>query len=332
MVPISFPKQKFHHLSPEQLIIIIAVMDCLICFSLNIFANFSYANFIHMPWSFQENFAEGLFLSLRFLVLMYFLGGYAPNRLSDPAFQSKVVSQAWLATFFLLVSVAFIAKTSDRLSRGVTIVLFGSGLIAMLSFHYIFSQYLRKYFNTGRFNIHRAILLCFGTKSKNITEYSGNYSGVCIVEKFHNPSSNCAEDIKKDLISFFTEFRHQITPFNVDFIILDMDWKFCAALEDLRQNYLPLPVPVLLWPDEEVIDIVSKPKMVFGHGQFLEIARAPLKRSEILSKRIFDIIIACIAILVLSPVMIIAAVAIVIDSGFPIVFFTKTERPRWSAI
>jgi undecaprenyl-phosphate galactose phosphotransferase/putative colanic acid biosynthesis UDP-glucose lipid carrier transferase len=81
-----------------------------------------------------------------------------------------------------------------------------------------------------------------------------------------------------------------------------------------------LPLPVHLLPDENVARFLGNPVLQVGTVWTAELKRAPLTLSERSLKRAFDMIAAGLGVVLLAPLMFVAAVLIKLDSKGPILF------------
>jgi undecaprenyl-phosphate galactose phosphotransferase/putative colanic acid biosynthesis UDP-glucose lipid carrier transferase len=88
-----------------------------------------------------------------------------------------------------------------------------------------------------------------------------------------------------------------------------------AACERLRQ----LPLQVLLLPDRVVSSVIGGRD---SHSAQLavEVQRAPLSNSEIVTKRIFDVVVASLSLVLLSVLLAVVALLIKVESGGPVIF------------
>jgi undecaprenyl-phosphate galactose phosphotransferase/putative colanic acid biosynthesis UDP-glucose lipid carrier transferase len=84
-----------------------------------------------------------------------------------------------------------------------------------------------------------------------------------------------------------------------------------------------LPVPVHLLPDDDVAHYLKQPVLRVGGLWSAELKRAPLSSLEQGLKRTLDIIGAGVGLLALSPLMILTAILIKLDSPGPILFMQR---------
>lgn len=99
-------------------------------------------------------------------------------------------------------------------------------------------------------------------------------------------------------------------------------WSSQELLETVRERLRASPLPVLLLPDQTVRSVLGQHASSTGKDEMqpVQVQRAPLSPYERAIKRTMDIAFALIAIVMLSPLLLIAAIAIKLDSEGPIIF------------
>jgi Undecaprenyl-phosphate glucose phosphotransferase len=109
----------------------------------------------------------------------------------------------------------------------------------------------------------------------------------------------------------------------VDYIFLLLKWNKPQLINNLVQMLRALPIPVHLLPDENVETFLSARSGNIGTTFTVELQRAPLSRSEQMLKRAFDIVSAMAILILLSPLMLLTALMIKLDSPGPVLFRQK---------
>jgi len=106
----------------------------------------------------------------------------------------------------------------------------------------------------------------------------------------------------------------------IDHVLLLIKWSRPQFIEGLVRLLRVIPIPINLLPDQNVSRLLTTPAVNVGTAWTVELQRAPLTNAEQVLKRGFDIIGASIAIVLLSPLMLVVALAIKLDSSGPILF------------
>ena len=104
-------------------------------------------------------------------------------------------------------------------------------------------------------------------------------------------------------------------------ILLLIGWEHRRLIESMTEMLSALPIATYLLPDENVGPYLDRRAIDVGTTWAYEVQRAPLTRTEQFVKRCFDVIGATSALLLLSPLMLLTALLIKLDSHGPILFF-----------
>jgi undecaprenyl-phosphate galactose phosphotransferase/putative colanic acid biosynthesis UDP-glucose lipid carrier transferase len=104
-------------------------------------------------------------------------------------------------------------------------------------------------------------------------------------------------------------------------VLLLIGWEQSRTIERITKMLSVLPLPVYLVPDENVLRFLGRRAINLGTTWAAEIQRTPLTGTEQFVKRCFDMIGATSALLLLSPLMLLTALLIKLDSHGPVLFF-----------
>jgi Undecaprenyl-phosphate glucose phosphotransferase len=119
--------------------------------------------------------------------------------------------------------------------------------------------------------------------------------------------------------------QRSIVAGNCDHVVVTSAWKNRTYIEALLQELGPLPAPVFLLSDNDLTKLSRQRHVVLGDRLGFELQSAPLGRIDRAMKRALDVGLAMSAIIFLSPLMLLAAIAIRLESGSP-VFFSQDRR------
>ena len=103
--------------------------------------------------------------------------------------------------------------------------------------------------------------------------------------------------------------------------MIALDWSQTELIERIEGRLRISPLPVQLLPDRVVRSVLGHRNILtIGAIPSVELQRAPLTRPERLAKRVCDVAIATIALVVLAPLMLLTVLAVKLDSAGPIIF------------
>lgn len=91
-------------------------------------------------------------------------------------------------------------------------------------------------------------------------------------------------------------------------------------LASLCSNISKLPVSIYIIPDNEIAGLIGCTPRIVGRHLALELRRAPLGIIQRAMKRLIDVVIGSLALVMLSPLFLVIAICISMDSSGPIFF------------
>jgi Undecaprenyl-phosphate glucose phosphotransferase len=124
-----------------------------------------------------------------------------------------------------------------------------------------------------------------------------------------------------DVVVDIDRALHVARESGVDEFVIALRWNSKELLETLRERLRASPLPAHLLPDYTIRSVLGRRALsTSGPDLCLEIQRAPLNTMERAVKRTLDFVCAAVAIIFLSPLLILIAAAIKLDSKGPVVF------------
>lgn len=267
----------------------------------------------------------GSTLGVLFAAVFAARGDYRMEALRDRRGLLRRVGFAWMMAFFVLGWLTFLSKTSATMSRGVISTTFVIGLAVICIGHVFAARLLSRWLGDRLLSLRRAFVIgqCDGDARARLIERLGG-QGVEVVDFF----SVGAKDVDGSEFAAACRkaaqgVRAAIAKQAVDGIFLFMPWRDRRAIDELRAALCPTAVPVHLFADFETERLLNRPQLRLGSFRAVELERAPLSRIDRIQKRVLDITIAASALILLSPLLALTSVAILIESGWPILFVQK---------
>jgi Undecaprenyl-phosphate glucose phosphotransferase len=228
----------------------------------------------------------------------------------------------WSLVTLLLAFMAFLMKIGPVFSRGSVVCSGSLALLSLLVCRRLSKRLLASAVAAGHVQGRRIMLL--GTRDELASLDTGELLGrfglteVSRIAFSSEKGGNLAltEGESSSLDSAIEIARGR----NVDEIVLALSWNDTRKLELIRDRLRSSPLPVELLPDRRIRSFANNPSFRLRRSLSVEIQRGPLSQVEQLSKRAVDIVGALLAVIVFSPLMLIAAVAIKMDSAGPVLF------------
>jgi undecaprenyl-phosphate galactose phosphotransferase/putative colanic acid biosynthesis UDP-glucose lipid carrier transferase len=112
-------------------------------------------------------------------------------------------------------------------------------------------------------------------------------------------------------------------------VVLALCWNDTRSIELIRERLRSSPLPIQLLPDQKIRNLIENPGFSVNRSFAIGIQRAPLSTPEQFAKRLFDIVGASIALVLLSPLILLTALAIKLDSPGPVLF--RQQRSGFNA-
>lgn len=269
--------------------------------------------------------AIGALVFANFFALTSAQQNYRPTNLINTGRQFRYVTLNWLFIFFVLTAVAFTLKIATNFSRGSTLSFFALGLGSLLVFRLILARYLKGSLAAGAFAEQRIILI--SERGQQSTSRALDELRQCGYRPVKTVEITSAEIESLGVTASLGQKLQKVVSASqsdqVDYIFLLLKWNNPQLINSLVQMLRALPIPVHLLPDENVETFLSARAGNIGTTFTVELQRAPLSSSEQMLKRAFDVLSAAAILLLLSPLMLLTALIIKLDSPGPALFRQK---------
>jgi Undecaprenyl-phosphate glucose phosphotransferase len=229
----------------------------------------------------------------------------------------------WNLAFLCLLALGFVGKITGTYSRGAIALFYVSGLPLLLIWHYLWTRLIRRGLVHGWIAMRRGVLL--GTPEK-IEEFMKKHCpsgfGLVITHTVElseealgqSPASVAA------LRAALRDTVNAVRSSSLDDVFVLLPWSATHAVSSCADRLMTVPASVHLGP-EEIFDRFSDIRLSkLGHATTLNLIRPPLTRFEVASKRLFDLVVATIGLIMVAPVLVLVAILIKLDSPGPIFF------------
>ncbi|MEJ1157882.1 undecaprenyl-phosphate glucose phosphotransferase [Prosthecomicrobium sp. N25] len=309
--------------SREALIGGILTIDVLIIAISALLADLSYKSFLTQSGpELGESIRIGLFATAIFSGFVAWRGGFDVEAIADARRQSRLAAQGWIFVFFMIGWGAFLTKMTASYSRGAILTWFVFGGLALQAFHYFGSVWLSRRLSRRELSLSRVHVVAvaeadrYHAMSGRLAELGIEPVGVTTI-----PTSKLGRpDFYRACVTAADDARRSLAQSGVDAVHVFVPWNNRRAFDELRAVLSTLPVPVLLFADDNAQHLLAHRRQTFGDLDAFEVQRAPLSFAERAVKRLLDIAVAGTALVLLSPLMLMTALAIMVETGRPIFF------------
>jgi undecaprenyl-phosphate galactose phosphotransferase/putative colanic acid biosynthesis UDP-glucose lipid carrier transferase len=255
--------------------------------------------------------------SLLFVLLTKSRGLYRTAALLSETEQRNGLVSSWIMTLLIITALLFLLKLGGSYSRGSII---GFSVIA-LGFLMGWRRLLRRSLNCS---ILRGTLA--GPRAVVIggSEELSAMSALDVLQKYGMREVGRFEFSRTANFSSERDVANEAIAAaratNAEQVLLALSWADTRRRDVLFEKLRVLPLPVRLLPDQAADLVFSRCARRFGSEILFDLQQAPLSQFDLASKRAVDVILSIVALLILSPLLLMVSVAIKLDSPGPILF------------
>jgi undecaprenyl-phosphate galactose phosphotransferase/putative colanic acid biosynthesis UDP-glucose lipid carrier transferase len=250
-------------------------------------------------------------------------GDYRANNLVRFYQQARHLAIIWTGIFLVLVGVAFSLKVAESFSRGAVLTFYALGLGGMIAWRGLVAQFLGQALSAGAFSARKVILIGEQSHlptSRTILEM--RRCGYTPIQTLEIGREECVtSEISPRLRATIDVAIEAARAESVAEILLLISWEHSRLIDSITKTLSVLPIPIYLLPDENVAHYLGHRAINVGTTWAAEIQRAPLTGTEQFVKHCFDAVGAASLLLLLSPLMLLTALLIKLDSNGPALFF-----------
>jgi Undecaprenyl-phosphate glucose phosphotransferase len=235
--------------------------------------------------------------------------------------------QLWNVTLICLLGLGFLAQISVEYSRGWMVLFYVATLAALIVQRYVIVRISTVARAAGLLSAQRIFLIGTGEHvGAFINRYEPWTLGINIVGcRFLTPATASASAetrrslLDRDLAEAIATVR-SVAP---DAVFVLLPWSATITIERCAETFHALPVEIHLGPEEVLHKFDDARLSALGPVTTLQLTRRPLSRFEILQKRLFDLVFAAAALIAATPLLVLVAVLIRLDSPGPVFFVQR---------
>lgn len=258
-----------------------------------------------------------IIVSALFVCLLKIRGLYRPTELLMLRNQIRAVGLAWTSVFVLLAAVVGALDISHEVPRG-TGLFAALGLVALIAHRGVSKELLVKGLSGRKFAGRNVVLITDQPRSLAAGfEQTLAILGFSVTETFALPPPGAGSGYRKRLSTRVIDYVRESS---VEEIVIEADPNRWSELRSFVGDLRVLPFPVSFVPVGAAAEIFRRPTRDLGNAVCVELQRGPLTMAEYAAKRTLDLVGAGFALLLLSPLLAAAAIAIKLDSPGPVLF------------
>ncbi|HEX2891639.1 undecaprenyl-phosphate glucose phosphotransferase [Vineibacter terrae] len=325
VAPVAVPEQEIPcsrrkwPISYGSVGIVTIFADAVIILSAGILAGIAYHVWVTgAPGDVVQYTGVAAVVAALFISLMRGSGMYRPSELFILRRQIRTVCRCWGAVFLLLAAAVFALKIGQNLSRGTSLLFAATGLCALVVHRIWWRNLLTRGMDGQRFS-GRKIVLITDPRSQDDSSLPKALTslGFRLEHHFKLPPPQPGSRARAETIA---QAIARVRGSEVEQIVVGADLSYWPQLRDLIAQLRILPLPVNVIPVGAISEVFRQPSREVGNAVSIEVQRAPLNPFEFTAKRALDVIMAGVGLVVLSPLLLLVAIAIKLDSPGPVFF------------
>jgi Undecaprenyl-phosphate glucose phosphotransferase len=230
----------------------------------------------------------------------------------------------WNLAFGCLVALAFLTKTGETYSRGWIVMLYGSGMAAIVLVHALLAKAIRAGHRNGFVATRRLFLVGSVTDVRDfMRQYRPEESGLEIVGTAFLPQAQHVNDTPQGLANNLQDAVAYARVLGPDDIFIISPWANQKIIDHCIEAFITVPASIHLGPEHILARFEHVSIEKIGSVASLHLLRPPLSLLSIITKRLFDIAISAVALIALSPLLAMVAILIKLDSPGPAFFLQR---------
>jgi Undecaprenyl-phosphate glucose phosphotransferase len=268
------------------------------------------------------SFGAGIVAALLYVLIGQSVGFYDLRMVFSTRWEIRQIFAQWTLVSLLLTLLAFLMKVGAGFSRGSIVCFASLALVLLFVSRSITKRWVSGAVAEGRVQGRRVVVL--GSQE----ELAGIGAGELLQRYGLSEVDRVAFGFEKNKnlamgVSELASLEDAVAIARkrcADEIVLALPWSDTRKLELVRDHLRASPLPVELIPDRRIRSLADNPSFKLKKSLSIEVQRGPLTPLEQFAKRCIDVVGATIGLMVLSPLMILTAVAIKLDSAGTVLF------------
>jgi Undecaprenyl-phosphate glucose phosphotransferase len=268
-----------------------------------------------------------LVAGIAFAVLAEMLGCYDIDAQFSLRRAWQRVATTWIAVALFLITLGFSLKSSDLISRAWALGWFAGGGAALLLLRSATTLWVRRLKTRGTFN-QRVAIFGAGPQGTRFAEYVQSHDRLTIslIGMFDDRRDGRVPAMAANVpvIGNLSTLVSMIRDGRVDQVVVALPWSAEARLQQVVSRLALTPVKIRLAPDLASFVFARRPMVMLGEVPMMTLFERPISGMDAAVKSIEDKVLPIIILALIWPVLVIAAIAIKLDSPGPILF----RQPR----
>jgi hypothetical protein len=263
--------------------------------------------------------ALGLTSSFVYITRLGYSGHYSFQQVNKPEVEFRMLVIGWAAAALLCASLAFMVKSAIPLSRGSFLAFAMTTPVILAVLRKCGKHLLDAAITSG--NIGRRNVAVIGSRPEIEALHERDLLasfGASQARRFVFDSDT--RDVVLSEANTLDQLTNYLRSRDAHEILVALPWHDTRRIALIRETVKTLPVWVKLLPDLNIQALTNCELLAKKQTLTVELQRPPLRATERLLKRAMDVVLGTIGLVLLSPLMLCASIAIKLDSSGPVIF------------
>jgi Undecaprenyl-phosphate glucose phosphotransferase len=254
------------------------------------------------------------------------LGAYELNAVRALFRQGLRMLGGWSLVILVTLAAFFFLKIGDNFSRGWLVLWFGIGLVALMLERLAANLIVRSLTRAGRLD-RRTAIVGGGEAAENLIKALDAQSdtGIRVIGLFDDRDDDRSPDLvagypKLGSVSDLVEFARRT---QLDLVIFTLPISAEGRILQMLRKLWVLPIDIRLAAHTSKLRLRPRSYSYIGSVPVLDVFDKPIADWDLVLKWIFDKVVGTVLLVLLSPVMLLTALAVKLDSRGPVLFRQK---------
>jgi putative colanic acid biosysnthesis UDP-glucose lipid carrier transferase len=312
---------RYSALSYQSLLSIVAGLDGAILLVASVLGSVAYHYLTDGSMALNGTAGVGVMASIMFVLLARSQGLYELQAVLDPARHLKSLVATLAFVLLASISVLFLLKVGESYSRGSMITFAILAFVLVPSGRLVGARVSSFCIHRGTIGGRRVVTVGEASELEKLEPSDFFQFGVDEIARVTLTPSGRVTGLGERGRAQIAQAIDLAREVRAAEFMLVVPWNREQVLADVSELLRTSPLPVKLFPDHTIRTIVGQQSELASNPYIaVEIQREPLARWERATKRMLDLLVASIAMIVLSPFLMMVALAIKLDSPGPAIF------------
>src|SRR6201996_520498 len=233
---------------------------------------------------------------------------------------------SWAFVFLLFIGASFFAKLGGEISRLWLSAFFFGGLAALIAQRAVVRALVRRWARQGRL-ARRTVIVGADTNGEQLVkalkhQYDSDIDVLGVFDDRNDSRAleTCAGSPKLGKVDDIVEFARRT---RVDLVLFALPISAETRVLEMLKKLWVLPVDIRLSAHTNKLRFRPRAYSYLGKVPTLDVFEAPITDWDLVMKWLFDHVVGALALIALSPVLALTALAVKLDSPGPVLFRQK---------